>query len=70
MVGEVEEGRVVQFKQFMGSVRLEMRKIVWPTREETTNTTMVVLGMVILLSLFMWVVDSILAVLIKTIVSG
>lgn len=70
MVGEDEIGRIAQFKQFMLSVQLEMRKIVWPTRKETTSTTIVVLSMVVLLSIFMWVVDTILALIVRMVLES
>jgi preprotein translocase subunit SecE len=37
--------------------RNEVRKVVWPTRTETTQTTLVVLGMVILVGIFLWLLD-------------
>jgi preprotein translocase subunit SecE len=38
------------------SVR-EARKVVWPTRAETMQTTLVVLGMVMLMGVMLWMVD-------------
>jgi preprotein translocase subunit SecE len=38
------------------SVR-EARKVVWPTRAETMQTTLVVLGMVMLMGIMLWMVD-------------
>jgi len=40
---------------------IEMRKVVWPTRKETVQTTMVVLVVVIIMALLLWLLDSILA---------
>ena len=39
----------------------EVRKVVWPNRQETTQTTIAVLVMVILLAIFLWLVDMLLA---------
>ena len=36
---------------------VEMRKVVWPTRRETTQTTLVVLLMVIIVGLILWLFD-------------
>lgn len=44
--------------------RLELRKVVWPTREETMQTTLVVAAMVIILALILWGMDGILVWLI------
>ncbi|MBF0179501.1 MAG: preprotein translocase subunit SecE [Magnetococcales bacterium] len=62
-------GRIAQLRTYITEVRAEVGKVVWPTRKDTMNTTIIVLGMVILVSLFMWVVDSILALIVQLIVS-
>ena len=38
--------------------RVEVRKVVWPSREETTQTTLVVVLVVALVGLLMWGLDS------------
>ncbi|MFZ2315007.1 MAG: preprotein translocase subunit SecE [Gammaproteobacteria bacterium] len=45
---------------FFRDSRAELRKVVWPTREETMQTTMIVAVMVIILSLILWGMDGIL----------
>jgi len=47
--------------EFMRESRTELRKVVWPTRKETTQTTLVVMGVVALMALFLWMVDGILS---------
>jgi len=37
--------------------RVELRKMVWPTRQETWRTTLVVFVFVMALAVFFWVVD-------------
>ena len=37
--------------------RTEVRKVVWPTRQETIQTTMMVLVAVIILGIFLWFID-------------
>ena len=49
---------------FFHDSRMEMRKVVWPTRQETMQTTLVVAVMVVILALFLWGVDGILVWLI------
>ncbi|MFQ6023150.1 MAG: preprotein translocase subunit SecE [Acidiferrobacterales bacterium] len=45
------------FQEFAkGSLR-ELRQVVWPTRKETTQVTLVVVALVIAVALFLWVVD-------------
>ena len=60
--------RVAQFQQYLSDVRTEMKKVVWPTRKETTTTTMVVFGMVIIISLFLWLVDTLLALAVRSVI--
>lgn len=43
---------------FIKSARGELRKVVWPTRQETVQTTLVVVVMVIVTAIFLWGVDS------------
>jgi preprotein translocase subunit SecE len=50
---------------FMGNARTEVRKIVWPTRVETIQTTLIVIFMVALLAVFLLIVDSILGWAVK-----
>ncbi|MFG1498553.1 preprotein translocase subunit SecE [Saccharospirillum sp. HFRX-1] len=38
----------------------EVRKVVWPTRQETVQTTLVVIGVVLLVALILWGIDSLL----------
>ncbi|OGT60015.1 MAG: preprotein translocase subunit SecE [Gammaproteobacteria bacterium RIFCSPHIGHO2_12_FULL_45_12] len=50
--------------EFLRDSRMELRKVVWPTREETVQTTLVVGGMVIILALILWGMDGVLVWLI------
>jgi preprotein translocase subunit SecE len=49
------------FWQFVMDSRGELRKVVWPSRQETGTTTLVVLGFVIIAGLFFWTLDLVLA---------
>ncbi|GJE29748.1 preprotein translocase subunit SecE [Methylobacterium organophilum] len=46
--------------EFLAQVRDEGRKVTWPTRKETTVTTIMVFVMVVLASTFFTVVDQVL----------
>jgi preprotein translocase subunit SecE len=45
---------------FISGARTEVRKVVWPTRAETMQTTMAVMLMVILVGIFLWLLDMVL----------
>ena len=53
------------FLQLLKEANIERRKVVWPTRPETTQTTLIVVVVVILMSLVLWGVDSLLSWLIS-----
>jgi preprotein translocase subunit SecE len=42
---------------FIGSTRNEVRKVVWPTRAETTQTALAVLFVVVLMGVVLWLLD-------------
>ncbi|OSM02436.1 putative protein translocase subunit secE/sec61 gamma [Magnetofaba australis IT-1] len=42
--------------------------MVWPSRKDTTQTTIVVFGMTVVMSLFLWLVDTILASLVQLVI--
>ncbi len=42
---------------FVRDARVEVRKVVWPTRTETTQTTIAVLIMVFLVAIMLWLID-------------
>ena len=49
------------FWQFFLESRIELRKVFWPSRQETFTTTMVVLVFVVIASTFFWILDLLLA---------
>ena len=46
-----------EFWQFAQAARIELRKVVWPEREETIKTTYVVFGFAVVMGLFFWLLD-------------
>lgn len=45
---------------FIGTTRNEVRKVVWPTRAETTQTALAVLFVVVLMGVALWLLDMLL----------
>ena len=45
---------------FIQEARTELRKVVWPSRQETVQTTLIVVAMVVIAGLFLWGIDSLL----------
>ena len=52
-----------EFWQFAIAARVELRKVVWPEREETIKTTYVVFFFAIVMGLFFWLLDMVLSYL-------
>ena len=53
---------------FIQGSRVEIRKVIWPTRQETTQTAIVVFVFTIIMALFFWALDSGLLLLTRTLV--
>ncbi len=51
----------VQFRGFMRDARVEVRKMIWPTRGETLQTSLVVFVAVIIMAIFLWLLDRLLS---------
>lgn len=45
---------------FAQNARIELRKVVWPTRQEALQTTLIVLLVVLLVGVFLWLLDMVL----------
>ncbi len=54
---------------FLGLARMEVRKMVWPTRAETMQTTLMVFILVVILAIFLWFVDMLLGAGVKALLS-
>ncbi|AOT09891.1 preprotein translocase subunit SecE [Pseudoalteromonas luteoviolacea] len=53
-----EKGRT--FIAFAKESRIEVRKVVWPTRQEATHTTFIVMIATVIMALVLWGLDGIL----------
>ena len=68
MIGVVAVAAVLVFTTDLGrgllgfakESRTELRKVVWPTRQETLQTTLVVMVMVLVVAIFLWLLDMLL----------
>jgi len=60
--------RVEQLRRFLAEVKVEAKKVTWPDRRETMQATIVVIGMVLFIALFLWGVDALLSWFVKKVV--
>ena len=54
-------GNGQEFRQFALDARNELRKVVWPAKQETWMTTAVVFGFAVIAGVFVWLLDLFLA---------
>lgn len=47
-----------QLWTFIKNAQIELRKVVWPSRDETVKTTAIVAALVFAMSIILWVLDS------------
>lgn len=63
---QTERGRAI-WSLFKES-RAEIRRVVWPTRQETLQTTVIVLVLVLVFALILWLLDSGLSWLVSSVI--
>jgi preprotein translocase subunit SecE len=64
----LQTAKGMAFWALVKSSRTEIRKVVWPTRQETVQTTLIVVVFVILVALMLWGLDSILGWLVSLVI--
>jgi preprotein translocase subunit SecE len=57
-------------KEFVVESHFELRKIVWPTRQETMQTTLVIFVVVVIISLMLFAFDSVLGFIFRWLFSA
>jgi preprotein translocase subunit SecE len=55
---------------FVQGARIEIRKVIWPTKQETTQTAIAVFVFTLVMALFFWGLDSFLLWLTRTLVGA
>ena len=48
----------------------EVKKVVWPTRKETTQMTLVVFGFVVIMAIFLWMADKLIEWVVFSVLLG
>jgi preprotein translocase subunit SecE len=61
--------RMADIQRFFREVQVETKKVVWPDRKETMQATLMVVIMVVVVSIFLWVVDSVLGLVVQKVIS-
>ena len=61
----LQTAKGASFWSLVKGSRTEIRKVVWPTRQETVQTTMIVVAFVLVVALILWGLDSFLGWLVS-----
>ena len=59
-----------RIREFIQGSRIEIRKVIWPTKQETTQTAIAVFIFTLVMALFFWALDSGLLWLTRTLVGS
>lgn len=54
-------GSIVRIRRFLNDVWIELRRAEWPTREQVVRSTMIVLGFIALMSIYIGLLDMVLS---------
>lgn len=58
---------LTQVVSFVKESRDELKKVTWPDKDEVTSFTIVVVVAVFIVSIFLWIVDKFLMLILKTV---
>jgi preprotein translocase subunit SecE len=61
--------KLQEFRDFFEKAKLELKKVVWPDKQETISTSSAVLMLVVVLAFFLGIVDLVLTKIIAAILS-
>jgi preprotein translocase subunit SecE len=64
----LQTAKGIAFWNLVKGSRTEIRKVVWPTRQETVQTTLIVLAFVVLVALLLWGLDTLLGWLVSMVI--
>ena len=60
--------RIADAQKFVREVQVETKKVVWPERKETIQATLMVFVMVLVISIFLYGIDTLLGWLVQKVI--
>lgn len=66
---KIEKSKVESGKEFLKEANQEIKRVTWPTRQQTVSSTWVVIAVVFLISMFLGLADFALSKFVKYILS-
>lgn len=58
-----------KFRTFLTQTKIELRKVIWPSKDDTVKTTIMIIIAVIVVSIFLWIVDSLFSWMVSVLMS-
>lgn len=63
-------GMLGKAKVFLSEVKVEVKKVTWPSRKDAMGGTMVVMVVVLIIAIFLGIIDTILSKIVEALISG
>lgn len=60
-----QDASIQKSRNYLQEVWVELKKTTWPSREEATRLTMVVIGVIVVLGIYMGILDTVLSLIVK-----
>ncbi len=57
-------------KNFLSEVKVEVKKVTWPSRKDAMGGTMVVMVVVLIISIFLGIIDTLLSKIVEALIAG
>ncbi len=57
-------------KDFLSEVKVEVKKVTWPSRKDAMGGTMVVMVVVLIIAVFLGIIDTILSKIVEALIAG
>jgi preprotein translocase subunit SecE len=61
----IQKGLWQRTRDYFGDVRVEMKRVTWPSKQEIYGTTIMVIATTFAFAFYFWVCDSVFAVLVR-----
>ena len=58
-------GIFARIRRWFHELRVELKKVVWPTKKQTINNTLIVIACVVFVGIFIWLFDAVANALIQ-----
>ena len=65
---EKKPGFFARIRRWFHELKVELKKVVWPTKKQTVNNTLIVIACVVFVGIFIWLFDAVAGALIQALI--